>query len=116
MQSYLQLLDCDKQVNNTFIDIAIFFLSLYIGTTDYVAVSTLLTFTPSTSTQPICGTVIINSDDILEGEETFIVTLNSQDRAFNSLPVQAVVNIEDTTGIFNLYVIEIMLKFDVGLN
>ena len=61
--------------------------------------STTLSFTPSSAVEPQCQNVTINSDDILEVDESFLVELSSTDRAVNSLPVQSTVNIEDSTGI-----------------
>ena len=64
--------------------------------------STTLSFTPSSAVEPQCQNVTINSDDILEVDESFLVELSSTDRAVNSLPVQSTVNIEDSTGIILL--------------
>ena len=61
--------------------------------------TTTLFFTPSSAVEPQCQNVTINSDDILEIDESFLVELSSTDRAVNSLPVQSTVNIEDSTGI-----------------
>ena len=61
--------------------------------------STTLSFTPSSAVVAQCQNVTINSDDILEVDESFLVELSSTDRAVNSLPVQSTVNIEDSTGI-----------------
>lgn len=60
--------------------------------------STALTFSPSTAAEPQCQIVIINSDNVLEVDEAFLIILGSTDRAINSLPVQSTVNIEDSTG------------------
>ena len=69
------------------------------GGSDYVQLSTTLSFTPSSAVEPQCRNVTINLDDILEVDESFLVELSSTDRAVNSLPVQSTVNIEDSTGI-----------------
>ena len=61
--------------------------------------TTTLFFTPSSAVVAQCQNVTINSDDILEVDESFLVELSSTDRAVNSLPVQSTVNIEDSTGI-----------------
>jgi hypothetical protein len=65
-----------------------------------VQLSTTLSFTPSSAVEPQCQTVTINSDDILEVDEAFLVELSSTDRAVNSLPVRSTVDIEDSTGIY----------------
>ena len=74
------------------------FISVHTGSSDYVQLSTILTFTLSSAAEPQCQSVTVNSDDILEVEESFLVVLSSTDRAVNSLPMQATVNIEDSTG------------------
>ena len=74
------------------------FIFVHIGASDFVQLSTTLTFMPSSATEPQCQSVTINSDDILEVDESFLMVLSSTDRAVNSLPVQATVNIEDSTG------------------
>ena len=73
-------------------------LCLSVGGSDYVQLSATLTFSPSSAAEPQCETVTINSDDILEIDESFLIVLSSTDRAVNSLPVQSTVNIEDSTG------------------
>ena len=60
--------------------------------------STTLSFTPTSSAEPQCQTVTIDSDNILEVDESFLAVLSSTDRAVNSLPAQSTVNIEDSTG------------------
>ena len=74
------------------------FIFVHIGGSDYVQLSTILTFTPSSAAEPQCQSVTVNSDDILEVDESFLVVLSSTDRAVNSLPVQSTVNVEDSTG------------------
>ena len=61
--------------------------------------STALTFSPSSAAERQCQIVTIDSDDILEIDESFLVVLRSTDRAVNSLPAQSTVNIEDSTGV-----------------
>ena len=73
-------------------------LCFSVGGLDYVQFSATLTFSPSSAAEPQCETVTINSDDILETDESFLIILSSTDRAVNSLPVQSTVNIEDATG------------------
>lgn len=71
-----------------------------IGGSDYTALTAALTFSPLSAADRQCQVVTINPDDVLEVDESFFVVLRSTDRAFNSLPVQSTVNIEDSTGMF----------------
>ena len=54
----------------------------FLGSDDYTSVSNMeLSFQPATATEPSCGDVQITNEDILEDDESFIVTLDSSDNA-----------------------------------
>lgn len=52
-----------------------------------------LSFLPSSSPQPVCGSVQLVNDSILENDESFIVVLSSSDHAAILDPITAIVNI-----------------------
>ena len=46
---------------------------------DYIAVSTPLTFTPGSGSQQQCTDITIINDEVVESDETFVVTLDTSD-------------------------------------
>lgn len=50
-----------------------------VGNDDYLAVSTPLTFTPGSGSQQRCTDITIINDQVVESDETFLVTLDTSD-------------------------------------
>ena len=72
-----------------------------VGVTDYSPTTTSVTFTSVTGTM-LCGTFTLTEDLILEGAETFVVTITDSGGAIVGSLSSATVTINDNDGQYTL--------------
>ena len=69
---------------------------LFAGPDDYTSMSNVeLTFRPISANVPQCGNLLLANDDILESDESFLVTLSSPDGAVVFTPDATTVTINN---------------------
>ena len=79
---------------------SIFYFRTYTAPGDYVSFNETVSFQPSSSTSPLCVDIVINNDIILENDETFAVSLSSNDQDVIVESQNATVTISDDDGMY----------------